>query len=79
MCGELCPGCGTQTVCCPGIGPYCPNPDCLRSDDLREFTEMLWPRDLKPVTQKQHKNLMKHVQARGNVFLFHLWFHEYRV
>lgn len=35
----MCPACGTETVDAPGIGPFCPNPDCDRLDDLRPIEE----------------------------------------
>ena len=31
---ECCPKCGTLILHAPGIGPYCPNPDCELIDDL---------------------------------------------
>ena len=33
---EKCPECGTEVYYAPGIGPYCPNPACVRIDDLGE-------------------------------------------
>ena len=32
---EKCPACGTALKVAPGIGPYCPNKECGRLDDLR--------------------------------------------
>jgi hypothetical protein len=33
---RVCPQCGIRVVNAPGIGPFCPNPDCGRGDDLTE-------------------------------------------
>ncbi len=38
MIKEVCPSCQTPVVVCPSIGPYCPNDQCWRIDDLRPYS-----------------------------------------